>query len=128
RCGLSSVRAVVAGVGSSSRALDAACGAADAASSGQIFSNFGRQTKNAASAASTYTHRYTGPASPGPRYTGSFRSQTCNFSKPKREPDNVLTRRDPTCDRTPHARQALVGHRVGQILRGEIAVAEQAGE
>src|SRR5262249_18011459 len=47
RCALSSVRAVGAGVGSSSRALDAVCGAADAASAGQIFSNFDFQTKNA---------------------------------------------------------------------------------
>src|SRR6516165_10237811 len=49
---------------------------------------------------------------------------------PKRERDNfpVLIRCDVTCDRTPHARQALVGHRSGQVLRREIGIAEQAGE
>src|SRR6516165_11761582 len=61
RSSLSSVRAVGAGVGSSSRALDAACGAADAASAGQISSNFGRQTKNAESS----RPKYTGVASAG---------------------------------------------------------------
>src|SRR5262249_39049915 len=59
-----------AGVGSSSRALDAACGAADAASVGQIFSNFRRQTKNAGSS----------PASPTGVRIWASRLQTRNFS------------------------------------------------